>query len=306
MLNKKNTKIAVIKGGTSSEREISLVTGAACAEALRTEGYQVIEIDVTEKLISDLKFHKPSIVFNALHGYCGEDGIIQGVLEWLGIKYTHSGVLASAMAMNKEKSKEIFQNIGLPIAESSYHNTETLDNFIPMNYPFVSKPIDEGSSVGVEIIRNEKDYKKLKMQCLTPGSRLMFEKFIPGKELTVTVMGDRALAVTDIVSTDWYDYNSKYKIGGSEHILPANLPNPISQACLAYGLKAHRALGCRGVTRTDFRWDESKGLQGIFILELNTQPGMTPTSLVPEQALYCGITFQELCVWIVEDSSCQR
>ena len=244
------------------------------------------------------------MVFNALHGRWGEDGSIQGVLEWLRIPYTHSGVMASALAMDKHRSKHIFSDFGLPTAQGFIIDKTNLINTHPLQRPYVVKPINEGSSIGVYFVNPAED-PPLNLSSDMP-SILMVEEYIPGRELTVTVMGKKALLVTDIITQKWYDYDAKYKNGGSVHEVPAKIPEKIKEKCLEYALSAHELIGCRGISRADFRWDESLGLDGLILLEINTQPGMTPTSLVPEQAKICGIKFGDLCQWLVEDASCDR
>lgn len=304
MSSRTRARIAVLKGGRSAEREVSLVSGRECAAALRGEGFDVVEIDAGQDLPEALLRAKPDIVFNALHGRWGEDGCVQGVLEWLGIPYTHSGVLASALAMDKARAKQVFAAAGLPVAESLLTSAEAARRAHPMAPPYVVKPVNEGSSVGVYLV-HEAANGPAQLGPEMPGT-VMVERYVPGRELTTTVMGERALAVTDIVADGWYDYDAKYSPGGSRHVVPAEVPAEIAEACLDYALRAHRALGCRGVSRSDFRWDESRGLGGLIILEVNTQPGMTPTSLAPEQAAHCGISFGELVRWMVEDASCGR
>ncbi|MCA0043090.1 D-alanine--D-alanine ligase [Celeribacter litoreus] len=303
MSSRQSPKVAVLKGGPSAEREVSLVSGRECAEALRGEGFEVVEIDAGDDLCARLQEVAPDVVFNALHGRYGEDGCVQGLLEWLRIPYTHSGVLASALAMDKEKTKEIYRREGLPIAQSVLATHGEIEASHVMAPPYVVKPYDEGSSVGVYLIR-EGDETPALSKDLPPV--LMVEQFVPGRELTCSVMGDKALCVTDILTDGWYDYEAKYSAGGSRHVCPAELPEEITAACQDYALRAHKALGCRGVSRTDFRWDEAKGLEGLILLETNTQPGMTPTSLSPEQAQKSGITFGAFCKWMVEDASCDR
>ncbi|WP_069300768.1 D-alanine--D-alanine ligase [Neptunicoccus sediminis] len=297
-------RVTVLKGGPSAEREVSLSSGHEVAKALRTEGYEVTELDAGPDLMADLRATNPDVVFNALHGRWGEDGCVQGVLEWMRIPYTHSGVFASALAMDKEKSKEVFAAAGLPVAEHRLVSREDVSKGHPIAPPYVVKPFNEGSSVGVYLV-NEAANGPAQISDDMPDV-LMVEKFIPGRELTTAVMGDKALTVTDILTDGWYDYDAKYKPGGSRHEVPANVPAEIFDACLDYALRAHDALGCRGLSRTDFRWDESRGLDGLILLETNTQPGMTPTSLAPEQAAECGISFGQLVAWLVEDASCQR
>ena len=291
-------------GGPSAEREVSLSSGRECATALRQAGYEVIEVDAGPDLPAQLRKHAPDIVFNALHGRRGEDGCVQGLLEWLGVPYTHSGVLASALAMDKEATKAAFRAEGLPVAESRLATKAEVMAAHVMPPPYVVKPYNEGSSVGVYIVPEGANQPPTLSDDMP--ETVMVEAFLPGRELTTTVMGERALTVTDIVTSGWYDYDAKYKTGGSRHVVPAEIPTEIFEACLDYALRAHRALGCRGLTRTDFRWDETKGLDGLVLLETNTQPGMTPTSLAPEQAAKVGISFPDLCRWLVEDASCDR
>mgnify|MGYP002623824075 FL=1 len=243
-------------------------------------------------------------MFNALHGRWGEDGCVQGLLEWLRIPYTHSGVLASALAMDKERSKAAYRAAGLPVVPSGLFPADEVRARHVMTPPYVVKPNNEGSSVGIYIVHEDANGPPPLSQDMP--ATVMVEAYAPGRELTTTVVGDRALTVTDILTDGWYDYDAKYKPGGSRHVLPADLPQEIFDACLDYARRAHDVLGCRGVSRTDFRWDEPKGLKGLALLETNTQPGMTPTSLVPEQADHAGIGFGPLCRWLVEDASCNR
>ncbi|MDQ2091571.1 D-alanine--D-alanine ligase [Marimonas arenosa] len=304
MSGRATPSVAVLMGGFSAEREVSLATGTGCAEALRSEGFDVTEVDAGRDLPAVLAELKPDVCFNALHGRWGEDGCVQGVLEWMGIPYTHSGVFASALAMDKERAKAAYVAAGLPVVDSRLACRDEIAARHVMEPPYVVKPYNEGSSVGVYIV-HEAANGPPKLAADMPEI-LMVEQFAPGRELTTAVMGDRALTVTDILTDGWYDYDAKYKEGGSRHICPAELPQEIFAACLDYAGRAHEALGCKGVSRTDFRWDEARGLDGLVLLETNTQPGMTPTSLVPEQAEACGMTFGQLCTWIVEDASCNR
>ena len=298
-----NLTVALVRGGRSAERAVSLKTSEQCAAALNVSGYKVIEIDADKKLLSNLSRVKPDVIFNALHGRWGEDGIVQGCFEWLEIPYTHSGVLASALAMNKQKAREVFQRNGLPVARGLLVKSSIISEGHPMCIPYVIKPNNEGSSLGVTIILNEAD--NLPIIEHLPET-ILVEEFIPGRELTVTILDDKPLALTEIISPVWYDYKAKYQSGGSEHVLPALVPTQIKDACYSYALAAHKALGCRGVTRVDLRWNDDQDVEGLFLLELNTQPGMTTTSLVPEQAKACGISFENLCKWLVEDASCLR
>ena len=296
-------RVAVLMGGFSAEREVSLVSGRECAAALRVAGYQVVEVDCGLDLCARLTAVSPDVVFNALHGRWGEDGCVQGMLEWLRIPYTHSGVLASAWAMDKARTKAVYVAAGLPVVPSVLAGRDAVIAGHVMPPPYVVKPNNEGSSVGVYIVREGANAPRL---AATMPEVVMVEAYAPGRELTVTVMGDRALCVTDILTSGWYDYDAKYSVGGSRHVLPADVPVLISDACMDYALRAHQVLGCRGVSRTDFRWDDARGLAGLVVLETNTQPGMTPTSLSPEQAGFCGISFPDLCRWMVEDASCNR
>lgn len=297
-------KVAVIMGGPSAEREVSLSTGRECAAALREAGLDVTEVDAGRDLVARLADLAPDVVFNALHGRWGEDGCVQGLLEWMGLPYTHSGVLASALAMDKQRSKAAFADAGLPVVESLIAPAEEVRARHVMSPPYVVKPNNEGSSVGVYIV-HEAANAPPRLSDKMPDE-VMVEAYAPGRELTVSVMGDRALTVTDILTDGWYDYDAKYQPGGSRHVVPAEVPDEIFAACMDYALRAHAVLGCRGLSRTDFRWDEARGLEGLVVLELNTQPGMTPTSLSPEQAAVVGISFPELCRWLVEDASCNR
>ncbi len=296
-------KVAVLMGGFSAEREVSLSSGRECAQALRVAGYTVIEVDCGPDLAVQLHDIKPDVVFNALHGRWGEDGCVQGLLEWLRIPYTHSGVLASALAMDKQRTKEVYRAAGLPVVDSVLAAREDVEKAHLLPPPYVVKPNNEGSSVGVYLVLEGSNAPRL---AATMPAQVMVETYAPGREMTVTVMGDRALCVTDILTDGWYDYEAKYAPGGSRHVCPAQIPVDIAEACRDYALRAHNALGCRGVSRTDFRWDEARGIKGLILLETNTQPGMTPTSLAPEQAAQAGIPFPDLCDWMVKDASCNR
>lgn len=304
MSSRQSPTVAVLMGGISAEREVSLSSGRECATALRDAGYTVVELDAGPDLAARLDEIKPDVCFNALHGRWGEDGCVQGLLEWMKIPYTHSGVLASALAMDKERTKAVYRAAGLPVVDSIVVSRDEVEAAHVMAPPYVVKPHNEGSSVGIYIVgENPNGPPQLAREM--PDS-VMVEEYVPGRELTVTVMGDRALDVTDIITDGWYDYHAKYAVGGSRHEVPANIPADIRAACLDYAQRAHDALGCRGVSRTDFRWDESKGPAGLILLETNTQPGMTPTSLSPEQAAIHGMDFAAFCDWMVKDASCQR
>ncbi|TNE58562.1 MAG: D-alanine--D-alanine ligase [Alphaproteobacteria bacterium] len=302
--------VAVLKGGWSAEREVSLVSGRDCAEALREAGYRVSEVDVARDLASVLDGLNPDVVFNALHGQWGEDGCVQGLLEVMGLPYTHSGVLASSLAMDKEKAKLHFRSVGIRCAKSIITDQATAASSLLMEPPYVIKPVAQGSSVGVFMVRvgDNRPPEALSDPKWDLGDYLMVEEFIDGRELTVAVMGDRALAVTEIdAHSSFYDYEAKYADGGSTHVIPAKIPDDVYAMALEQAKLAHDVLGCRGVTRTDFRYNDTPDGNGaLVILETNTQPGMTPTSLVPEQAAHLGISFPELVSWIVEDASCLR
>ncbi|MBP1804608.1 D-alanine--D-alanine ligase [Rubellimicrobium aerolatum] len=304
MSGRTGPKVVVLMGGPSAEREVSLSSGRQCAAALREAGLEAVELDAGDDLAERLSEIRPDVAFNALHGRWGEDGCVQGVLEWLRIPYTHSGVLASALAMDKQKAKAAFRAAGLPVVESVIAPREEVRARHVLAPPYVVKPNNEGSSVGVYIVPEGANAPPALSDEMP--EEVMVEAFAPGRELTTAVLGDRALTVTDILTDGWYDYEAKYAPGGSRHVVPAQVPGEVFDACLDLALRAHEALGCRGLSRTDFRWDESKGLDGLVILEINTQPGMTPTSLAPEQALAVGIGFPELCRRLVEDASCGR
>ena len=304
MSSRATLKVVVLMGGISCEREVSLSSGRECAAALRKEGYEVITLDAGPDVALRLTELRPDVVFNALHGQWGEDGCVQGILEWLKIPYTHSGVLASALAMDKQKSKAAYRAAGLPVVESLLASRAEISKQHLLDPPYVVKPNNEGSSFGVNFVSEDANVPT-KLSDDLP-TFMMVEKYIKGRELTTTVMDERVLGVTEIFTDGWYDYHAKYKQGGSYHVVPANVPAGITEACLDYAQRAHRAIGCRGVSRTDFRWDDTKGVAGLFLLETNTQPGMTPTSLSPEQAAKQGISFGAFCRWMVEDASCLR
>ena len=309
-------RIAVLLGGRSPERDVSLVSGRACANALRAEGFEVKEFDAGKDLGEQLHAFKPDAAFNALHGRWGEDGCVQGLLELMEIPYTHSGVLASALAMHKERAKAVFRAAGLPLAKGVVVDRRKAGESHVMDPPYVIKPVNQGSSVGVYIVRkgDNRPPEELRSAKWDLGDEVMVEDYIPGRELTVAVMGSKphgmgALAVTEIVSKTsmaFYDYEAKYAAGGSEHVIPAKLSPAVTEEAMRLAERAHEALGCRGVSRTDFRYDDTKGQNRIIVLEVNTQPGMTPTSLVPEQAAYRGMSFNALVRWIMEEASCDR
>ncbi|MEM1192000.1 MAG: D-alanine--D-alanine ligase [Pseudomonadota bacterium] len=305
---KRFNHIGVIKGGWSPERAVSLVSGAAAATALRAAGYTVTEIDATPQIAGQLETAKPDAVFNALHGQWGEDGCVQGLLEILKLPYTHSGVLASSLAIDKQRAKQVFAEIGVPVPAGQLVTREDILSTDPQPRPYVVKPNNQGSSVGIHIIRSgdNRPPALLTEEAAHLGEKVLVEEFIPGRELTVAVMGDRPLGVTEIIpATDFYDYEAKYASGGSRHVVPADLPKSVERACLEMALAAHEALGCRGLTRADFRLN-GQTPDGLFCLEINTQPGLTPTSLAPEQAAACGYSFEELVTWMMEDASCHR
>jgi len=301
-------RVAVLMGGSSAEREVSLVTGQACAEGLREAGYHVSEVDVGRDVAAlvEALTPAPDVVFNALHGRWGEDGCIQGILELLGLPYTHSGLLASALAMDKPVAKRLFEAAGLTCPEGVVVDAEDLAAVDVMPRPFVVKPVNEGSSVGVRIVKNGTNLPPVDLSQWPPGTKLLVEKFIAGRELTVAVMGDRPLAVTEIRPRQgFYDYQAKYTDGRADHVIPAQIPGDVYDRALEMALTAHRALGCRGVSRADFRYDDTTKASGdLYLLEINTQPGMTPLSLVPEQAAYRDIGFADLCAWMVEHAAC--
>jgi D-alanine-D-alanine ligase len=303
--------VAVLMGGWSSERPVSLNSGSQCADALEASGYRVTRVDVGRDIAGVLADLRPDVAFNALHGPFGEDGAIQGVLEILAIPYTHSGILASSLAMNKPKSKAVMKAAGVPVAEHRLvHRLEAAKAHV-MPAPYVVKPPAEGSSFGVLIVQEHTPNppQELYRDDWPFGDTVMVERYIPGRELTCAVMGDVALGVIEIVPTGpaFYDYDAKYRPGGSKHVLPAPLSPFLYQNIQMLSLKAHQALGCKGVSRSDFRLhDRAGGLGELICLEINTQPGMTATSLVPEMAAHAGHSFGELVSWMVEDASCGR
>lgn len=304
------TRVAVLFGGISAEREVSLSSGVQVVAALRQAGFEVDPIDVGHDLgaVIAALTPKPDVVFNALHGRFGEDGVIQGVLDWLGIPYTHSGVRASAVAMDKQAAKALFISAGLPVAPGRIITVEDLEAADPMPLPYVVKPLNEGSSVGVTVVRGGDNRRAEIARSWTYGPMALVEEYIPGRELTVGVLDDRALGVTEIraVAGSFYDYESKYADGGSRHTIPADVHPDAYAHAMDVAVAAHRALGCRGATRCDFRYDDTAGEPGrLVLLEINTQPGLTPTSLLPEQAAHQGISFPQLCAWMVENAACR-
>ncbi len=310
-VNPKNIfKVLVLQGGVSEEKEVSDSTAESCIEALKRINLDVDAVSINSNNIHDLaeviKSQNPDIIFNALHGGMGENGTIQGLFETLKIPYTHSGVLSSATAMDKFISKKIFKSSGLPVIEDLLLGREEQLHQIPFAPPFVIKPNSGGSSVGIHFIKFKKQIEEVGRIIADQDREYLAEKYIPGRELTVAVLNGRPLTVTDIVTDDWYNYDAKYKNGGSEHIVPADIPQEIFDLCINYAVTAHNTLGCRGITRSDFRWNEKNGKEGLYILELNTQPGMTKTSLVPEQAKFIGLDLQYICLELIKDASCNK
>jgi D-alanine-D-alanine ligase len=303
------TRVAVLLGGISAEREVSLASGRQVIAALRQAGFEVTPIEVGPDLAAVIAALTPApdAVFNALHGRFGEDGSIQGVLDWLGIPYTHSGVRASALAMDKVAAKAIFAAAGLPVARGRLVDVAELEAADPLPLPYVIKPANEGSSVGVEIMRAGGNRRAEIARNWRFGGQALVEEYVPGRELTVGVMGERALTVTEIAPAQgFYDYEAKYAEGGSVHAIPARMHPAAFDRAMEVALAAHRALGCRGATRADFRYDDTAGEPGrLVLLEVNTQPGLTPTSLLPEQAAHLGMDFPALCRWMVEHAACR-
>ena len=303
--------VAVLMGGISSERPVSLSSGKACADAHEAEGYRVTRVDVGRDIASVLADLRPDVAFNALHGPFGEDGRIQGILEYLQIPYTHSGVLASALAMDKAQAKIVAASAGIPVAPARIMMREEFTNEHPIAPPYVVKPVSEGSSFGVIIVPADREHPPqiLGSSEWRYGERLMVERYVAGRELTCGVMDGKAMAVTEIVPEghDFYDYDSKYAEGGSRHVIPAQISPKIYQKIQEWSVKAHEVIGCRGVSRSDFRYDDRFSEDGELIwLEINTQPGMTPTSLLPEMAIEGGHSFGSFLSWMVEDASCMR
>ena len=301
--------VAGLMGGWSAEREISLRSGKACADALERSGYQVSRIDVDRDVAATLRARKPDVALNVLHGRPGEDGTLQGLLEILGIPYSHSGVLASALAMKKDLAKSVLAAAGVPVPGGIVAARKEVAKKHLLPPPYVIKPVAEGSSVGVFIVREDHKHppQELTRADWAFGDQVLVEPYIAGKELTCAVMGEQALGVIEIVPTvKFYDYEAKYAPGGSKHLLPAPIAADVYREVQRLALVAHRAIGCRGVTRSDFRFDDGLGAKGMFCLEVNTQPGMTETSLVPELAAHAGIRFEDLVKWMVEDASLDR
>ena len=299
--------IVVLMGGWSSEREVSLVSGAGVADALESLGHRVTRIDMGRDVALRIAEAAPDLVFNALHGTPGEDGTVQGMLDLMGLRYTHSGLTTSVIAIDKQLTKHELVPEGIPMPEGVIVASATLHERDPLPRPYVLKPVNEGSSVGVAIVTADGNYGyPIARDAKGPWEEfetLLAEPFIPGRELTVAVLGDEALAVTELKpKSGFYDYDAKYTDGLTTHICPAQIPEDISDAMMGYALKAHRVLGCKGASRSDFRWDDQKGVEGIFLLEINTQPGMTPLSLVPEQAKHAGISYDDLVDRIVREA----
>ena len=309
-------KVAVLMGGMSSERAVSLVSGAACADALRNIGYDVSEIDVTYALWEQLKAVEPDVVFNALHGDWGEDGRVQGVLDMYGTPYTHSGVMASALAMDKHRAKHVLKSVGITVADGGLFNRMDVAKSHPIATPYVVKPNGQGSSKSVYIVKDDSSNQRAAIaNDKAMGEEVVVEAYIPGRELTVAVKDGKAICVTEIIAVEsdngWYDYEAKYGEAAARHQCPADLPDYVTAICLDWAARAHNALGCRGISRADFRFNdenckEDNVVNKIVMLEVNTQPGMTPTSLVPEQAEFVGVDFEQLCRWMVEDASWPR
>ncbi len=305
-----NTHVAVLMGGWNAEREVSLISGRECADALERTGYRVTRIDAGREIavqLSSLR-DRPDIIFNALHGRYGEDGCVQGLLEVFGIPYTHSGPLASALAMNKTRAKQIFLGNGILCPEGRTATRAEVGQPAGIPRPFVVKPEREGSSVGVRIVPAGENDDRLHVDDFRYGNAVLIESYVAGRELTVTVMDDRALGVTEITTSGgFYDYRNKYTSGRSHHVLPACIHADTTERAMELAVRAHNVLGCRGVTRSDFRYDDTAGEPGdLYLLEVNSQPGMTPLSLVPEQARYAGYSFDELVAWIVENARCEN
>jgi D-alanine-D-alanine ligase len=299
--------IAVLMGGWSAEREVSLMSGAGIAEALESLGHRVTRIDMDRDVALRIAEARPDVVFNALHGTPGEDGTVQGMLDLMGVKYTHSGLVTSVIAIDKQLTKQALVPHGIPMPGGRMVKTEELHQADPLPRPYVLKPVNEGSSVGVAIVTKEGNYgNPISADAIGPWQEfdeLLAEPFIRGRELTTAVLAGEALGVTELKpKSGFYDYDAKYTDGLTEHVYPAQIPDEITEACRRIALEAHKLLGCRGTSRSDFRWDDSQGVGGLFLLEVNTQPGMTPLSLVPEQARHLGISYPHLCQRIVDEA----
>jgi len=299
--------VAVLMGGWASERPVSLMSGKGVADALESRGHRVTRIDMDRTVAAQLAAANPDVVFNALHGVPGEDGTVQGMMDLMGIPYTHSGLQTSVIAIDKELTKHALVPHGIPMPGGRVVRSEDLYESDPLARPYVLKPVNEGSSVGVAIVTADGNYgNPISRDATGPWQQfdsLLAEPYIRGRELTAAVLGDRALLVTELVpKSGFYDFDAKYTDGMTEHVCPAQIPPEVEKLCLDYALKAHRILGCRGTSRSDFRWDDEQGAEGLFLLETNTQPGMTPLSLVPEQAKHCGIDYAELVEIVIADA----
>jgi D-alanine-D-alanine ligase len=299
--------VAVLMGGWSSERPVSLITGNGVADALERLGYRVTRLDMGRDIAARLTEVKPDVVFNALHGTPGEDGTVQGMMDLMGLKYTHSGLATSVIAIDKQLTKSALVPHGIPMPGGMVVESEALYHADPLPRPYVLKPVNEGSSVGVAIVTDTANYgNPISRDVDGPWRQfdhLLAEPFIRGRELTVAVLGDRALCVTELQpKSGFYDFDAKYTEGQTEHICPARIPDDVAEAMMGWALQAHRVLGCKGASRSDFRWDDEQGVDGVFLLEVNTQPGMTPLSLVPEQARHCGISYEQLVDILVKEA----
>ena len=303
--------IAVLMGGWSAEREVSLMSGVGVAEALESLGHRVTRIDMDRDVAARLAEVQPDLVFNALHGTPGEDGSVQGMLDLMGLAYTHSGLATSVIAVDKVLTKGVLVPHGIPMPGGRIVKSAEVHDADPLARPYVLKPVNEGSSIGVAIVTADGNYgNPIGRDVAGPWrdfADLLAEPYIRGRELTTAVLGDRALGVTELKpKSGWYDFDAKYTDGMTEHVFPADIPDAITDACKAIAVDAHRLLGCRGASRSDFRWDDERGVDGLFLLEVNTQPGMTPLSLVPEQARHCGMSYAELVQWIVDEAIDRR
>lgn len=299
--------VAVLMGGWSSERPVSLITGNGVADALERVGYRVTRLDMGRDIAARLAEVKPDVVFNALHGTPGEDGTVQGMMDLMGLKYTHSGLATSVIAIDKQLTKLALVPHGIPMPGGMVVESEALYHADPLPRPYVLKPVNQGSSVGVAIVTDTANYgNPISRDVDGPWRQfdhLLAEPFIRGRELTVAVLGDRALCVTELQpKSGFYDFDAKYTEGQTEHICPARVPDDVAEAMMGWALQAHRVLGCKGASRSDFRWDDEQGVDGVFLLEVNTQPGMTPLSLVPEQARHCGISYEQLVDILVKEA----
>jgi len=299
--------VLVLMGGWSSERSVSLTSGAGIAEALEARGHRVTRLDMERDVAARIAEAAPDVVFNALHGVPGEDGTVQGMLDLMGVPYTHSGLATSVVSIDKQLTKHELVPHGVPMPGGRIVQSADLYKGDPLERPYVLKPVNEGSSVGVAIVTADGNYgNPIARDATGPWQEfesLLAEPYIRGRELTTAVLGDRPLGVTELVpKSGFYDFDAKYTDGMTEHVCPAQIPEDIAQLCCEYALRAHKLLGCRGVSRSDFRWDDERGQEGLFLLETNTQPGMTPLSLVPEQARHCGIEYGELCEIVIEDA----